>query len=167
VARGTQRIYRLTLENNMQRWLSPRRLATGVLGLLVVIQLFPAWIWQTNPAPQSQPTWDSPQTQALVQRACFDCHSNQTTWPWYSYVAPASWLITRDVIDGRKHLNFDNWQAALARKDRFPLDERIQREVSRGDMPPNYFVWLHPDAKLTTAEQQQLIDGMAKTIQAK
>jgi hypothetical protein len=151
----------------MQRWLSPRRLAIGALGLLVVIQLFPAWLWQTNPAPQSQPAWNSPQTQALAQRACFDCHSNQTTWPWYSYVAPASWLITRDVIAGRRELNFDNWQAALARQDRFPLDERIQREVSRGDMPPNYFLWLHADAKLTTAEQQQLIDGLAKTIQAK
>lgn len=151
----------------MQRWLSPRRLAIGIFGLLVAIQLFPAWLWQTNPAPQSQPKWDSPQTQALVQRACFDCHSNQTTWPWYSYVAPASWLITRDVIEGRRELNFDNWQTALAKRDRFPLDERIQREVSRGDMPPNYFLWLHPDAKLTTAEQQQLIDGLAKTIQAK
>src|SRR5689334_22978514 len=151
----------------MRRWLTPRRLLLSVLGLLVVIQLIPVWLWQSNPAPQSQPKWDSPQTQALTQRACFDCHSNQTTWPWYAYVAPASWLITRDVIAGRGKLNFDDWQASLARSDRFPLDQQIQREISRGDMPPNYFVWLHPDAKLTTAEQQQLIDGLAKTIQAK
>jgi hypothetical protein len=151
----------------MKRWLSPRWLTIGALGLLVAIQLFPAWLWQTNPATQSQPKWDSPQTQALAQRACFDCHSNQTTWPWYGYVAPASWLITRDVIAGRRALNFDNWQTTLARQDRFPLDQQVQREVSRGDMPPNYFLWLHPDAKLTTAEQQQLIDGLAKTIQAK
>ena len=151
----------------MKQWLSPRRLVIGVIGLLVLIQLFPAWLWQTNPAPVSQPKWDSPQTQALAQRACFDCHSNQTTWPWYSYVAPSSWLITRDVIEGRNHLNFDNWQTALARQDRFPLDQQIQREISRGDMPPNYFLWLHPNAKLTATEQQQLIDGLAKTIQAK
>ena len=151
----------------MKQWLSPRRLVIGVIGLLVLIQLFPAWLWQTNPAPVSQPKWDSPQTQALAQRACFDCHSNQTTWPWYSYVAPSSWLITRDVIEGHNHLNFDNWQTALARQDRFPLDQQIQREISRGDMPPNYFLWLHPNAKLTATEQQQLIDGLAKTIQAK
>lgn len=151
----------------MKRWFTPRRLAIGVVGLFALIQLFPAWRWQTNPAPVAQPTWDSPQTQALAQRACFDCHSNQTTWPWYAYVAPASWLITRDVTEGRREMNFDNWQAALAKRDRFPLDERIQREVSRGDMPPSYYVWLHPNAKLTADEQQQLIDGMAKTIQAK
>ncbi|MFL5803690.1 MAG: heme-binding domain-containing protein [Roseiflexaceae bacterium] len=100
------------------------------------MQLIPAWLWQTNPAPQSQPKWDSPQMQALTQRACFDCHSNQTTWPWYSYIAPASWLITRDVIAGRRALNFDDWQTSLARGDRFPLDQQVQREVSRGDMPP-------------------------------
>jgi len=70
----------------MKRLFTPRRLLIGVFGLLVVIQLIPAWLWQTNPAPQSQPKWDSPQTQALTQRACFDCHSDQTTWPWYSYL---------------------------------------------------------------------------------
>ena len=151
----------------MNHWLSPRRLAIGAIGLFVLIQLFPVWLWRTNPAPVSQPKWDSSQTQALTQRACFDCHSNQTTWPWYSYVAPASWLIPRDVIEGRQHLNFDDWQTALAKTDRFPLDERVQREMSRGDMPPNYFLWLHSNAKLTADEQQQLIDGLAKTIQAK
>ena len=127
----------------------------------------PSGLWNTNPAVVSQPTWDSPQTQALAQRACFDCHSNQTTWPWYSYVAPASWLITRDVLSGRRHLNFDDWQASLARQERFPLDQQIQREVQRGEMPPSYFVLLHPDAALTDAEKQQLIDGMAKTVQAR
>jgi Haem-binding domain len=68
---------------------------------------------------------------------------------------------------GRRALNFDDWQRSLARRDRFPLDQQIQREVSRGNMPPSYFLWLHPDATLMTAEQQQLIDGLAKTIQAK
>jgi len=63
----------------MRRWLSPRRLAMSAVVLLVAIQLIPVWLWQTNPAAQSQPKWDSAQTQALTQRACFDCHSNQTT----------------------------------------------------------------------------------------
>lgn len=151
----------------MRTWLTPRRLLSGALILLVLIQLVPTWLWNTNPAVVSQPKWDSPQTQALVQRACFDCHSNQTSWPWYSYVAPASWLITRDVISGRRHLNFDDWQTALARQDRFPLDQQIQREVSRGEMPPSYFTLLHPNAALTDAEKQQLIDGMTRTVQAK
>ena len=151
----------------IRRQLSPRRLAIGALILLVAIQFFPVWLWETNPAPKSQPKWASAETQALTQRACYDCHSNQTTWPWYASVAPASWLIARDVIAGRKALNFDDWQTTLARADRFPLDQQVRREISRGDMPPSYFLWLHPDAKLTTTEQQQLIDGLAKTIQAK
>jgi hypothetical protein len=156
-----------TNARSLRSRLTPRRLAIGTLALLAAIQLVPVWLWQTNPALQSQPKWDSPQTHELAQRACFDCHSNQTTWPWYGYVAPASWLITRDVIAGREKLNFDDWQTALARADRRPLDQQIQREISRGDMPPSYFLWLHPDAKLTPAEQQQLIDGLAKTVQAK
>ena len=151
----------------IRSWFSPRRLAIGILVLLVAIQLIPVWLWNTNPTAQSQPKWDSAETKALAQRACFDCHSNQTTWPWYSYIAPGSWLIARDVIAGRRALNFDDWQTSLARADRFPLDQQVQREISRGDMPPSYFLWLHPDAKLTAAEQQQLIAGLAKTIQAK
>ena len=151
----------------IRRRLSPRHLAIGALVLLIAIQLFPVWLRETNPAPQSQPKWDSAETQALTQRACYDCHSNQTNWPWYVYVAPASWLITRDVIAGRKALNFDDWQTTLTRADRFPLDQQVQREISRGDMPPSYFLWLHPNAKLTATEQQQLIDGLTKTIQAK
>lgn len=151
----------------MRRWLTPRRVIVGALVLLVAIQLVPVWLWQTNPTPQAQPKWDSPQTQALAQRACFDCHSDQTTWPWYARVAPASWLITRDVIGGRRELNFDDWQRALARNERSSLDQRVQREVSRGDMPPSYYTWLHPDAALTADERQQLIDGTAKTVQAR
>lgn len=151
----------------MRKWFTPRRLAIGAVWLLVLMQFVPTWLWNTNPPAQSQPHWDSPQTQALAQRACFDCHSNQTLWPWYSYIAPGSWLITRDVSSGRRHLNFDDWQTALSRQDRFPLDQQIQRQISRGEMPPRYFTVLHPNAVLSADEQQQLIDGLAKTIQAK
>src|SRR3569832_169434 len=93
----------------MKRWFTPRRLAIGVVGLFMLIQLFPAWRWQTNPAPVAQPKWDSPQTQALAQRACFDCHSNQTTWPWYADVAPFSWVVENDGNGARDTLNFSEW----------------------------------------------------------
>jgi len=121
----------------LRTWLSPRRLAIGTLILLAAIQLIPFWRWETNPAAQSQPKWDSAATRALAQRACYDCPSNHTTWPWYASVAPAAWLITRDVIAGRDKLNFDDWRTTLARADRLPLDQQVQREISHGNMPPS------------------------------
>src|SRR5437764_214194 len=79
------------------------------LVLFGLMQLVPTGISYTNPPVVSEPNWDSPQTRALAQRACFDCHSNETTWPWYSHVAPVSWLLARDVIEGRSRLNFSTW----------------------------------------------------------
>jgi hypothetical protein len=85
-----------------------------VAGLLVVIfiglQLIP--VNRTNPPVTTQLKWDSPQTKALARRACMDCHSNETVWPWYSYVAPASWLIYYDVQKGRDALNFSTYGAS-------------------------------------------------------
>lgn len=144
--------------------LSPRTLSIGFFGLLIAIQFLPIWLWQTNPPAQSQPAWSDPQTHTLVQRACYDCHSNQTTWPWYSKVAPSSWLVTWDTLRGRRHLNFDNWNAAL--RDPTRLAREVQREVSSGSMPPSYYLIMHPDARLTPQEQQQLIQGLQQTIAA-
>ena len=79
----------------------------------LLIQLIP--IDRTNPPVVTQVQWDSPQTQALFKRACADCHSNETVWPWYSYVAPVSWLVAHDVSEGRGRLNVsDRTQAAVA-----------------------------------------------------
>jgi hypothetical protein len=87
------------------------RVILGVLGAGIVffaaIQLVP--VKRDNPPVVSEPNWDSPQTRALAQRACFDCHSNETVWPWYAHVAPASWLAAHDVHEGRGILNFSDW----------------------------------------------------------
>src|SRR5260221_13711084 len=87
-----------------------RRYLLGVLALLVAMQLVPYARAHTNPASVQEPAWDSPDTRELVRAACFDCHSNQTVWPAYSYVAPSSWLVQWDVDQGRSHLNFTEWQ---------------------------------------------------------
>src|SRR5690242_16317240 len=79
------------------------------LGLLVVAQLVPYGHDHTNPRTVAEPAWDSPATRALADRACFDCHSNQTRWPWYSHVAPTSWLVQHHVDEGREVLNFSTW----------------------------------------------------------
>mgnify|MGYP001580179689 FL=1 len=72
----------------------------------LLMQLLPVWLLKTNPPVAAEPKWDSEQTRALTKRACFDCHSNETVWPWYSNVAPASWLIIFDTQRGRNELNF-------------------------------------------------------------
>ena len=82
-----------------RKWWS--RIGFGVLGTLLVIQLVPYGRDHRNPPVTSEPTWDAPETRALARQACFDCHSNETEWPAYSRVAPVSWLIQRDVANGR------------------------------------------------------------------
>lgn len=84
----------------------------GVLALVfVAIQFIP--VNRANAAVTTPIKWDSPQTEALARRACMVCHSSETTWPWYSYVAPASWLIYYDVVRGRQQLNFDSLAAGV------------------------------------------------------
>ncbi len=81
----------------------------ALVALAIVIQFVPYGRDHTNPPVRGEPSWDSPETRALVERACFACHSNETDWPWYSHVAPASWLVQRDVMGGREALNFSEW----------------------------------------------------------
>ena len=100
-------------------------IAIVLLGLL--IQLIPLPGRGNNPPVVAEPKWDSPQTAALVKRACYDCHSNQTVWPWYARIAPASWLIQRDVATGHTGLNFSEWDRPQRGARGQAIDRRIQR----------------------------------------
>ena len=124
----------------------------------ILIQFIPYGHDHTNPPATKEPAWDSPATRELMRRACFDCHSNQTDWRWYSYVAPSSWLVENDVSDGRSHLNFSEWD----KPQRHAKD--IGNQVKSGEMPLWFYVPLHPSAKLSDAEKQALIGGAAKTF---
>ncbi len=138
-----------------------RWIAIGVLGLIVLIQFIPPiYIWQTNPPVVQEPAWDSMQTRDIARRACFDCHSNETVWPLYSKIAPVSWLVTRDVVDGREALNFSEWNTGSEEAD------EIIEVVMEGEMPMAIYLPMHPEAKLTAAERQQFIDGMRLTLAA-
>lgn len=128
-----------------------------VLGLLIIIQFVPYGRNHTNPPVRQEPAWDSPQTAALARRACFDCHSNQTVWPWYSNIAPVSWLVLRDVDEGRSKLNFSEWD--LPQKDA----EEAAEQVQKGEMPPWFYLPAHPQARLSTQEKQALIRGLQAT----
>lgn len=137
-----------------------------LLGAWVALQLLPVWLLQTNPPVLAEPKWDSPATHALAQRACFDCHSNETSWPLYTRIAPVSWLVTLDVIRGRNNLNFSEW--GIARGEGGEGGERGGRRladmISSGEMPPASYLLTHPNARLTEAEQQQLIDGLTASL---
>jgi hypothetical protein len=86
-----------------------------------------------------------------IGRACRDCHSNETSWPWYSRVAPVSWLVASDVKEGRAKLNFSQWNIYGQEMTRIKLGE-ICEEVKKGDMPPVYYLPMHPQSKVTQAE---------------
>jgi len=97
-----------------------------------------------------------PQIAALLHSACYDCHSCETRWPWYSHVAPVSWLVANDVTHGRERLNFSDWPRALPERAAKRL-ERISEEVDYKDMPPAKYTMLHPEARLTVDQREQLI----------
>jgi hypothetical protein len=130
--------------------------------VLVLIQI-PPLLLQTNPPVLAEPQWDSPQTRTLAQRACFDCHSNETVWPWYSRIAPISWLVTFDTIRGRNHLNFSEWGVARSGEGGEGSRE-AGREIQRGAMPPSIYLTTHPEASLTPQEKQELIAGLQASL---
>ncbi len=132
-------------------------MAVFIIGALL-IQLIPLPGRGNNPPVTQNINWDTPETEVLVRDACYDCHSNEIVWPWYSYVAPVSWLIYYDVMEGRDKMNFS--------EGRFPDDgiEEIIEVIQEGEMPPPLYLITHPSARLTEAEKQQLINGMMNSL---
>ena len=139
-----------------------RRILVGAIVFIVVagaaVQVVPYGRAHTNPPTRVEPAWNSEATRALAVRACFDCHSNQTVWPWYSDIAPISWLIQRDVDEGRRKLNFSEW-------DR-PQKEAHEsgKTVRRGEMPPWFYAIPGSGARLSSAEQDALTAGLDATL---
>jgi hypothetical protein len=126
--------------------------AIAALGL--AIQLVPYGWWHDNPPVVSDAPWPSAEARELAVRACYDCHSNETRWPWYSYVAPMSWLVRRDVESGREAFNFSNWE-----DDDNEADDAVELIVD-GSMPPGRYTMLHRDAELSDAEVAVLVDAL-------
>jgi hypothetical protein len=141
-----------------------RRMLLVVVAVVVVgflaIQLVPYGRDHTNPPVTGEPPWDSPQTRAMAVAGCFDCHSNETSWPWYSNVAPLSWLLQRHVDEGRKVLNFSEWGSGGQEAD------EIVESVREGEMPTWDYALIHPGARLSGAELQAFIDGLTATFGA-
>lgn len=135
-----------------------------ILGGFVLLQFVPYGHAHENPPVVQEPNWDSAQTRELAQRACFDCHSNETVWPWYSNIAPASWLVQHDVDEGRQYLNFSDWNHSGERGEGEGTEpEELGEVILEGEMPPAQFLLTHPEARLTDAEKQALAAGLQIT----
>ncbi|HEU5163562.1 MAG TPA: heme-binding domain-containing protein [Thermoanaerobaculia bacterium] len=106
---------------------------------------------RTNPAVDAPLAIGDPAVEAVLRRACFDCHSNETRWPWYSAVAPSSWLVVRDVNEGRGEMNFSSWNDPEGE-----LREEICEKVREGEMPLKIYLPLHAKARLTEADKTAL-----------
>jgi len=132
----------------------------SVLGLFLLIQVIPYGRNHSNPETTAEPAWDSPRTRELAAAACFDCHSNETEWPWYTSVAPFSWLTQRDVDEGRGALNFSEWDQPQGEVD------HVDALIRGGSMPPWYYRVLRSGAKLSDAEKAELMAGLDATFLA-
>ena len=128
----------------------------GVLALIfVAIQFVP--VERTNPPITDEVNWANEETREIAKKACFDCHSHESIWPWYSYVAPLSFRIAHHVNHGREYLNFSDWS-----QPNEDFDE-IKEVIDEGEMPLWDYLLMHSDAKLTPEETEALLSGLYET----
>jgi len=125
----------------------------AAVAVFVLIQAVPFGWSHSNPPVTANAPWPSAEAESLARAACYDCHSNETDWPIYSYVAPMSWLVRRDVDAGRDELNFSAW-------DRDSDANDAAHEIEDGTMPPRRYTLLHPDARLSDEEEAELIAAL-------
>jgi hypothetical protein len=140
------------------RW--TKRIAMGTVVLLLIAQLVRPE--KSNPSLEparalSAHTQVTPEVADVFKRACNDCHSNQTVWPWYSNVAPVSWFVIDHVNHGRSHLNFSDW-ARYKPEEADDLLGSIAEEVRDGEMPLTSYTLLHPEAKITQYERSMIVE---------
>jgi mono/diheme cytochrome c family protein len=128
------------------------------LFLFGLIQLIPFGKNHTNPAVVSEPNWNSPATRQMAKDHCFQCHSNETEWPWYSNVAPASWLLAFDVMNGRSRFNFSDWKSNPASAG------ELAESIQSGEMPPIQYTLFHPSSVLNAQQKQDFIQGLQATL---
>ena len=136
-----------------------KRILLGLLGVFLVMQFFR--INKTNPPVDDSKDFlkrtNAPvQVTQLISTACYDCHSHQTNYPWYTNVAPVSWWIKNHIDEGREHLNFSTWMDYDLKKRDHKLEECIE-EVEEGKMPLDSYTWLHKGAKLDEAQKTMLV----------
>jgi hypothetical protein len=133
-----------------------RRAVKRALPLLVAALLVAQLVRceRTNP-PVTAAVEAPAEVAAVLRRACYDCHSHETVWPWYSRVAPVSWLVAHDVAEGRDELNFSAW-GAYDRRRKLKLLRETAEQVADGEMPPWYYTLMHAEARLGAPDRELL-----------
>ena len=128
------------------------RILAGIGVVFLAFQLVP--IDRENPPVETEiPA--PPEVRQVLERACYDCHSNESQWPWYGYVAPASWLVAYDIEEAREHMNFSTWNR-YDREEQLHLIEEVWEEVDEGEMPPFFYTPLHSHANLDANDRDLL-----------
>jgi len=133
---------------------NPLRATATTIVVAVAIQLVP--VHRTNP-PVTFEVEAPSDVMPILERACYACHSNRTRWPWYSRVAPVSWLVARDVRRGREDLNFSEWPAFDFEAQEHSLSD-IVKQIRHDKMPLPAYRWMHPEARLTDEDKQKLLE---------
>lgn len=119
-----------------------------IVTVMIAVQFVP--VDRTNP-PVSRDLGAEPAVASILRRSCYDCHSNETEWPWYSYVAPVSWLVARDVHEGREHLNFSTWDTYSPEQQAKLIREALE-EVESGEMPMSIYLVTHRNAAISNSD---------------
>ncbi|RME92258.1 MAG: heme-binding protein [Candidatus Hydrogenedentota bacterium] len=136
----------------------PKKIILAIVGVFLIIQLIP--VDRNNP-PVSEEWNPDREIKQIIQKSCYDCHSNKTKWPWYSYVAPVSWLVAHDVKEGREELNFTEMDRYSERRFKRKLRHALE-EVYEKEMPLPIYVLMHPEAKVTDEEFTKLKNYLEK-----
>jgi mono/diheme cytochrome c family protein len=135
-----------------------RKAVAAIAALLLVVQFLPMGPDRENPPVTAEPPWVGAETRALFYAACGDCHSNETTWPWYSYVAPVSWLLAHDVEEAREHFNVSEWG-----REKQDADEAAEM-LEEGEMPLLLYWLTHGSARLSDEDEATLLEGLEATF---
>ena len=136
-----------------------KKILLGLLAIFIIGQFFPANLPEVttdNPSDLLSNNDVPEEIEHMLRTTCYDCHSNETVYPWYSYVSPVKFLVSKDTRKGRKHLNFSEWED-YSMEDKLELLDEISEEVGEGEMPMKIYPIIHPDAKLSDVDREVLI----------
>ena len=132
-----------------------RNILVGIAAALIIAQLVPYPPAENPPVGEEVPAPAG--VRAVLRTSCYDCHSNETVWPWYSGVIPAKWLVRSHVEEGRGHLNFSTWSQYPPERAARKLEEVVEM-VEEGKMPVASYVWLHGEAALSEEDAALIIE---------
>lgn len=144
----------------MKKIITKKNILIGFIALFILIQFFriDKSTLPVNPKTDFISTLQcSDDVSGVLKKACYDCHSNQAQYPWYTNIAPVSWWIKHHINEGSHHLNFSIWETYTAKRKDHKLEECIEM-IEEDEMPMKSYTWMHKEAKLTLDEKQLLIN---------